>query len=350
LVLTTKAEGGSDLLESCCNLLGLTATEVLREWYVAALLHDIGYCVEVLAGLRRVLEFYEHSKPLCELTKGVNKLLSDMTHALVSSGRLPEFTAEDQPGRDHGAVGAEHLASLIENIRKQKKATPQCTAARYAIAVHNHRQKAVSFRDAPLAFLLIVCDSIQEWNRAHLAYATAPESLLARLMHGGKPEDFTGLLDKVRLEWDRGALRFTLSYRSDINRNGGVFRLWLDSTANLQRLEPDGLPFNVRIRFITPYFRNISQMDRLMDATQETHMNFLADWFPAASSGAVKYDWVRSEDGDGNCDQLELDLFQLSKKPLITDKMERFWELIPKWSHYNDDRDFAGDYAPANPR
>lgn len=78
-------------------------------------------------------------------------------------------------------------------------------------------------------------------------------------------------------------LRFQLHYTEEINTNSNVFNLWLDSTANLQRLKLDGLPLNIEIQFITPRYKGEFQLHRLWEAALDTHMNFLYHWFPDQS-------------------------------------------------------------------
>lgn len=45
--------------------------------------------------------------------------------------------------------------------------------------MHNSRKHTVSFASNPLAFLLILCDSLQEWHRPQLGFATSPGLLLS---------------------------------------------------------------------------------------------------------------------------------------------------------------------------
>lgn len=347
LLLEQELPDGQTLLGLCQAILGMTRSQVLREWYVAALLHDIGRTIDVLNGLGEMLEFYRHSHGFQLLHTGIDSLLGQLSKDLAAN-KFEGFTEDEEPGRDHGVVAAEHLASLVGHIAKQKPGVHEYRAAQRAIAVHNHRAKVVDFTEEPLSFLLILCDTIQEWNRAHLRYATAAETILAKLLRGGKLEELTGPLQSLAAELSDGTLKLTLRYSEDVNVNAGVFRLWLDSTSNLQRLRPAGLPIGVRIEFVTPRFRKGDkterQMDRLMDAAQETHMHFLADWFPSRSEGAVSY-----SDAHPDTEILALDLDKLARKPLITDTMEEFWDRLKKWKRYSEDREFSGDYAPHPP-
>lgn len=62
------------------RLLGLTGREyVLREWYVAALLHDIGYSVEVLKSTRKMLAFSKRSEKITRLGKSIDEAIQRLS-------------------------------------------------------------------------------------------------------------------------------------------------------------------------------------------------------------------------------------------------------------------------------
>ena len=74
-----------------------------------------------------------------------------------------------------------------------------------------------------------------------------------------------------------------------MNRNGALFNTWLDATLNFQRLKLGGLPIDIDVTYINPYCqttmwpRPVPQLYRLRDLTHETHLAFLAGWFPTAT-------------------------------------------------------------------
>jgi hypothetical protein len=344
--------------------------KVLHLWYLASLLHDIGYGIDVLKGARSLLKFFKNDELL-------NEFVTDLTNiSKVFSAKLGErnfcnYTIEDNPGEDHGVIAARHLYGLLKKITTDD---PSISISDYkpvisAIAKHNSRKHTVKFEDEPLAFLLILCDTIQEWNRPKLCFSTAPAQLLSLLMeHGISEEQLTGPLNVVRInakpnknkdyfELDLpNSLCFELEYTEDIHKNAGVFNLWLDATYNLQRLDFTGLDLNIDIKYITPIYKNTNnkemQFHRLRDAMHETHMGFLADWFPTnviteneitkITNEAVTYIPPRNENGN---EQLILHLRKLSKEKLITKDIETFREHLRHWQRYNEDRDFIGDYG-----
>jgi hypothetical protein len=330
--------------------------EVLRAWYVAALFHDVGYAIDVLKSADDMLKFFECSKLLTELAKHVGTSIDTLGAALRKDA--PGAT---DPGRDHGVVGAEHLKQLLDRIGGGTPVWPGYEQAVQAIRAHNLHSVPVSFQEQPLAFLLVLCDTIQEWNRPHLRYATAPAEMLSSLAGAGPHDgpETMGPLDRVGVNLklaggkprmsEPGKLRFVLEYGQAIQKNSQVINLWLDSSSNLQRLNLDELPFNIELCFNTPKYRTPQggsecQMHRLQQAAEETHMGFLADWFPdSPGNTAVRHQSV------GDREILELDLRELTAKKRIRVDMDAVRDRLTAWRRYHEDQDFAGDYAPMNP-
>lgn len=362
LLLDTNIKNGLPFHSLVGGLLGLTGREhVLREWYVAALLHDIGYSVEVLKSTRKVLAFSKRSGKITQLGKSIDEAIQFLSRQLaVGDLGSPDSAA---PDLDHGIVGAEHLRSLLESISQRNGGGHNYDAASRAVALHNQHRETVEFRRDPLAFLLILCDAIQEWNRPHLRFASAPADILTALMKGapfGEGADLSGPLEAVSLSIGRSAtgslelqdpstLQFNMSYGDEINQNAGVFNLWINTSSNLQRLRLDGLPFNIVTSFCTPAFNMGSekqeyQMHRLRCAAEETHMTFLARWFPCGvDDRAIRYKI------DKDHEVLTLDLTHLTTERRITESVDTFRKRLALWRNYNEDREFAGDYAPAIP-
>jgi hypothetical protein len=332
--------------------------EVLRAWYLAALLHDIGNAVDVLKSAGEMLRFFECSDSLKTLTKNIEAAIDTLSMSLKKSS----LKNVEQPGRDHGVVAAEHLEKLIQLVSERLPPWRGYDQAVQAIRVHNLHSETVAFREQPLTFLLVLCDAIQEWNRPHLRYATAPSEILTSLLGAESLDalETTGPLKRVSVnvkpEEEKlrvatpGKLEFELDYGPAIQKDAGVFNLWLGNCSNLQRLKLDGLPFNILLQYKTPQFQDSQghierQMDRLREAVDETHLSVLADWFPDCKTNrAVRYE----ADGDKS-EILKLDLRELTKRRRIRADMSAIRERLLTWRRYSEDRDFTGDYAPVNP-
>jgi hypothetical protein len=351
---------------------------VLRLWYVASLLHDVGYGIDVLKGVQTLLRFFGHTPVLVDLSERLAADVAQLSTDLEQAG-LVGYRASDRPGEDHGVIAAWHLERLLgkaaklenEDIKGGPLKVSEYLPAIRAIALHNSRKHNVTFEDNPLAFLLILCDTLQEWNRPRLSFATAPTQIFSNMVGlEGRQDRWDGLLDKVclnvrkakaarhfKINPTHGTLRFTLKFNEQIRWNAGVFALWLDASYNLQRLDFKGLPLNIQISYQTPLFYKTReslpehQFYRLRDAAHETHMTFLERWFPreqrknAVTNGAVTWEPAKADGINPATETLTLDLKKLSKQKPLSSSIDEFFKRLAKWKRYNEDREFGGDYA-----
>jgi len=279
-------------------------------------------------------------------------------------------------------IAARHLQGLLNRIAEDdSQVNPEeYKASIRAIAMHNSRKHTITFDKEPLAFLLILCDTIQEWNRMQFNFATAPVEILAKLEgYGVREEDLMGPLREVQMnaepvvldgeidhfrihEGDGNKIKFTLEYDEGIQKNAGVFNLWIDASCNLQRLDFGKLNIEIDVEYVTPWYRSEDgtleqQFYRLRDAARETHMGFLSDWFPekensnktGVTNGAIEHIVESVVDGPGKKEGLILYLRELTKKKRITKDIEEFRNRLKQWKRYNEDRDFSGDYADIIP-
>jgi hypothetical protein len=349
--------------------------DVLREWYVAALFHDIGYAIEIFNGVTEAMKFFKNSDGLSIFNNKLTEALSALSTKLNGSF---DFTDKDKPEGDHGIIGAVHVKSLIDKISESKPELHDYSFACSAIANHNHRKNKITFSENPIAFLLILCDTLQEWNRLNFTHSTAPSVMLQRLSSykSSEGEYYLGPLERVYVNLEKGnmeddyiaqldpsTLKFTLVYSNDINKDSGVFNLWLDSVCNLQRLDMDGLPFeDIGIQLITPLYahggKKENQMHRLREAYLETHMNFMHDFFPhriienGITNGGVTYYEKAENMPKSNNDRINLSdkeafvisLRKLMLKKIISGTMSDFRDKLKRWRRYNEDREFKGDY------
>ena len=379
LLLETKLKSNLNLKKIISAIMGIDEKRLLKLWYLTALTHDVGYAIEILKATEKHLSFFTNDIGLKQLQADVRNALENLSK--TATDKLSFISPDDQPGEDHGVVGALHLQSLIERIAKDDRNIDpdEYLPVVRAIGLHNLR-KPVRFSKDPLAFLLILCDTIQEWNRPRLDYPTAPLRFLSRL---SSTEELAGELSgplrslQMNLQSEAGSsqlclpdgvLKVKLGYDAEINRDAGVFNLWLDSATNLQRLDYSGFPeeLDIQLEFVTPFFGPLdnetifdtnlsdrSQLYRLRNAARETHMTFLEDFFPNEackidSNSAVTNGWVSHYTKDKN-DHLILHLRNLSQARPITRGMDVFHERLREWRDYNLDRSFPGDYA-APPR
>ena len=367
--------------------------ELLGQWYLAALLHDIGYAVDVCKSLKDWLDFFVPGS----LLNTLGKELAATLKKLGASGKFEDFytrykfSKEDKPHEDHGLMGAHHLQKLVDDLKGKKKLSNDTKKAIEAIAKHNCQSIKVTYKKKqPLSALLILCDMLQTWRRPQFGhFSIGPAWMMSVMMSSGNhhqpPETKSARLvsnikfkkcgDTAKPEF-KPPLVLRLEFGQEINRDSFVFNIWLDATRNLQRVDFSQLPYNIIVQIVTPTYtppkkkKPVKQMDRLRDAATETHMAYLEKWFSEtekeqkdipevdkitnssycakqAVSYYVNYDKNKDKDKNPVREMLSFSLKKLNgKSDLMIESLSRFRADLKNWQHYHQDRLILGDYAP----
>lgn len=339
-------------------------SQILKQWYLASLLHDVGYAVDVAKGLCTLTRTFGEDDPLATLADGVEQAMKKVSEQL-SDEKFLGYGLEDKVGEDHGVVCARHIRRMLEEIHKQDPSVQvdSFQPAINAIGFHNSRKHPVSFEKDPLAFLLILCDTLQDWNRPYLPYSTAPIQIMTWLM--GQPDAESRPEEKVhgvRLDAAlvkdvfrvnaNNRIHFELHYGDGVRNNNGVFYLWLDASSNLQRLDLRNCPFDIDLTFVTPHHvdrstdKKSSNMDRLRDAARETHMSFLYRWFPDRDStnGTTTNTAVEHRSHDEK-DFLTLHLRELGREKRIFKDISHISKSLGRWRKAAEDQVFPWEYG-----
>ena len=159
----------------------------VREWHIASLLHDCGYASDIYKGLGDWLKMFAPGL-LHDMRGGVDEVM----RKLGDSPKFKEFYGQmgfeekHKPWRDHGLLGAQHLQSLVDQIRKRGA---ECNVgnAVTAIAKHNCHDIRVDYGVERTAALLILCDTLQVWQRPAFAHMSMGPAWMMSAMLGGVP-------------------------------------------------------------------------------------------------------------------------------------------------------------------
>lgn len=325
-----------------------TEEDLLAQWWVAALVHDTAYGIEVLQGTLELLGYFARQPRILSFSKKVKDEVASLSRDIA--GLAPdEFEKDSSIDRgDHGLIAASHL---LETLREHGDAV----ARRYmgavrAVAFHNSKHPTVHAGRDPVAALLILCDTVQDWGRSSLGFDRSPTVVLSRLVSSAPPppdeqfgpaERFSFSLQPVedganpcRQVWvDEAALRIQIDYPARVRKGPQVFFTWADTTLNLQRVDFTPWKAKILVEQRTPRQRSEphpqSKLAEFAEVIRRQEAGFLQHWLEVASLG--------SEEG-AVCHKLE------SFHP--TDERPAFecvtWNLSKLWETLSDEMPLMG--------
>jgi len=143
-----------------------------RNWMLAGLLHDVGYGLDLNRHMIPHLDFFKVCPSLSRFQEDLAKAFEDSEQNLCKSLKQ-WFSFGTLSGKlDHGIVSAMHLLFLAhagEDLEEDAKPSEEwcediCEAFE-AIGKHNLEGIHIITGESPLAFLLLLCDHLQEWDR-----------------------------------------------------------------------------------------------------------------------------------------------------------------------------------------
>jgi hypothetical protein len=338
--LKSRPEGGdastlSELLTSRCqawnssspakpktdvpDYVPASESELLAQWWVAATIHDTAYGIDVLKSTLDLLTFFSNHDGISDFRKNVTSEVKVLHGKLRKVAPELELDPTLEKG-DHGVIAANHLyQSLRRNDPQLAKAY---LPAIRAIAFHNTKYPEVDAARDPIAALLILCDTVQDWGRSQLGYDRSATVVLSRLVSSAgtpndeqfgpvrefafsvSPQPERAVLPKLDESgfprpvpgWKpaehvwasnegRPQFKVTLDYGSRAGDGTGIFFNWADTTFNLRRVDyrPWGLDIRVchRLAF-DPRVRS-SKINELAQFVSREELGFIEPWIRTAA-------------------------------------------------------------------
>lgn len=164
---------------------------------------------------------------------------------------------------DHGVIAASDLAELLPQVDTKR----DYSAAIRAIAFHNNKQPKISAAKDPVAALLVLCDTIQDWGRSQLGFKHSPAKMLSRIVSSSPaPKDeqfgpvvrFSFDINPRSLAPDRphcqdwatlNRLILQLDYSKKARDGYGIYYGWVDLVHNFRRVNfSEWMPIEVCVR------------------------------------------------------------------------------------------------------
>jgi len=165
--------------------------ELLAKWWVASLVHDTAYGIDIFDGTLKLLEFFNSHSEIKNFVGGSRSIVAKLAEPLQKLAK--ELGSDNSLKKgDHGVIAAASLDEILKKLGP--KTHEQFTPSVRAIAFHNTRHPAVNAGRDPIAALLILCDTVQEWGRSSLGFDRSPAVLLSRMMESSltPPEEQFG--------------------------------------------------------------------------------------------------------------------------------------------------------------
>lgn len=291
-----------------------------RNWLLTGLLHDIGYGLNLNLHMLEHLKFLKISPCLGQFLKGLKEQHEESAREL--SAELDKWInfGNLQGTLDHGVVSALHL--LFLDRAPQRPGEPILPAQAWqqdieeafvAMGKHSLDGVTISPKDSPLAFLLLLCDHLQEWDRPHIDAIHLRRSVSVSLHRPGQTTAFGKTILqclKTNLRWiaDRALLshaqplQLKLYYKDAGQEGFQPAVIWCQNTYEYQRIDFAQWPADLEIdlEVIHPLSRELSkglrlwEMDLFEDfARSNQECLGLWAWFKAARAGTPGFSYQK---------------------------------------------------------
>ncbi len=315
--------------------------KLLKNWFIAALFHDIGYILSLYENIQLEVKFLKSSE-----IDNLKKRFADCHKREVSifNGDISEkFRKYDIDAMeisnlseiDHGVISASHTLNLItdqypagkESDDKIKEYLP----AIYGIAHHNLSFSGLSIKSQPIGTLLTLLDELQEWERQIIENTSMRDNLAVSIRSSKMSfvSDSKSMIEVIYLRVndnflpfedtysisDKGNLDFVLDYSKvkDLKEFKPLYT-WLLKSHKMQRLSLNKL-FNVNVTFVNSVKDNEEELTRLKTMRRKARNWAFEDWMAFIKEN--DYHFNGKENGNIIMEYLKVNVKELAKiKPL----------------------------------
>lgn len=343
LLDSVQPRTGETLANSVAAMLGMSEKDVYCNWFLAALMHDVGYALDAI---RQAVDHvaYLKSDYLEQLRDQLAANIGDASEDIERS--VPNgFAGANPRDLDHGIVGFLHLENVLEKTikdpRKRAMLQPAC------VAVQKHSLPfPIHFASEPIAALLVLCDELQEWERPRVSgrkLAAGARDLVAGYETTSPPtakaleslmlRGIEAIPDEERFRFTGDALECRLTYGPPELGKFWPQMVCLEKCHNLQRIDPAGLPFRLRVRLVNQYLSGFSTKEDGFEALRSYALRHpglgLVEFVDGSRDGLRIIRFVQLQ---GNIESLLFDVERLNKFPLLPEQLDVDWKDFAKWT------------------
>ncbi|MBI5665684.1 MAG: hypothetical protein HZC49_11470 [Nitrospirae bacterium] len=350
LLLHTRSNGNDSisLIDQMAPQFDNEKSLVLANWLLAALFHDIGYSFVLYETSAKLVDFFE-TPSLREGSAVIADAVNEAKRKILEDvkNRFPDMWAgTDLPDKiNHGLVSAAHLDYILRGRPHADSLHEKYRAAVHAIIMHDSKSSPVLCSEAPLSFLLLLCDHLQDWSRPRVDTSRMRKGVAASLDYRQPFEvdayhNMAYLTLNLKIGTDRiryadDTLKFVLVYRKPDNGNYDPVLLWLSTTYDLQRAA--GSTLWEQIEFSIEVLNSDSQLeiDYARDfVLQEKNGNLIANWLDAVTGGGS---FVRH--GKTGCgERLTIEISNRHAALIDDLRTDEFYSSYTRWKRKLTDR------------
>ena len=267
---------------------------------MAALLHDVGYGLNLNRLILNHLSFLEHSPLLKHYLKNLKNALDSQEDDLCREIQIwmPGHQIKEI---DHGVISAMFTCHLHLNRALpdsvDKAWLDDIQPALRAIIRHNLPEDRIDPKKEPLSFLLFLCDHLQEWDRPRVDKRFRYFLSANLLRTPGSPPSTTTLIRhlKTNLCWNRkdkkwdlsdDDLRFELVFKDAYKESFEPATIWCFESFDLQKIRQKQLSRNIFVAFVHPLS---GELKTIREEGELTELDFLQDF--------VREEGIKIEEG-----------------------------------------------------
>ena len=153
---------------------------LLCNWLVAALLHDIGYALQVVPqGLDALSD--STVRGLGGLVDDIKQRLKTAPHDLADYDPTSNRSSAQLEIADHAHVSMATVVSHLRSLNDRWQTASEYNPAAAAIIDHSSTDSLIDYKVDPLSMLIVVCDQLQDWGRPRVDPAYLSRSFLSAI-------------------------------------------------------------------------------------------------------------------------------------------------------------------------
>lgn len=153
---------------------------LLCNWFVAALLHDIGYTLQVIPHSLDALSG-SAVEGLDGMVEDINQRLNQMSNKIADYDPTATRAGNNLKIADHAHVSMATMLSHLRALPDQWQTASKFNQAAAAIIDHSSQHTPIDYGADPLSALIVICDQLQDWGRPRLDSSALAKNFLSNL-------------------------------------------------------------------------------------------------------------------------------------------------------------------------